>query len=82
MRAEPECIPCILRQVLEIARAVAPDNEWIQRQALNRVMAEFHEVDFDRSPAEVSYDCLMLAHKKLGVKDPYREEKRPKTTSL
>lgn len=76
MKAEPECIPCIFRQVLEISRTVAPDNLWMQKQVLNIVMADFSSVDFDRSPAEVSFDCLMAAHRKLGVKDPYREEKQ------
>lgn len=81
MKAFTECIPCVFRQVLDVAKKVAPDNPWLQRQVMNRVMTEFPEIDFDRSPAEVSFDCLMVAHKKLGVKDPYKKEKQSQNDS-
>lgn len=74
MQASADCIPCVLRQALSAARRVT-DDPWLHRKLLFAIMEKLPEVNFDRSPAEVSYDTLRFAAKYLGVADPFKEDK-------
>jgi len=38
-------------------------------------MERLPTINFDRTPAEVSFDCLRFANKHLGVADPFKKEK-------
>ncbi|MFW6162875.1 MAG: damage-control phosphatase ARMT1 family protein [Planctomycetota bacterium] len=74
MQASADCIPCVLRQALSAARRVT-DDPWLQRKLLFAVMEKLPALNFDRSPAEVSYDTLRFAAKYLGVADPFQGDK-------
>lgn len=74
MQASADCIPCVLRQALSAARRVT-DDPWLHRKLLFAVMEKLPELNFDRSPAEVSYDTLRFAAKYLGVADPFKDDK-------
>ncbi len=74
MQASADCIPCVLRQALAAARRVT-DDPWLHRKLLFAVMEKLPEVNFDRTPAEISYDTLRFACKYLGVADPFKEDK-------
>ena len=75
MQASADCIPCVLRQALAAARRVT-DDRWLHRKLLFACMEHLSSVNFDRTPAELSYDTLRFAGKYLGVADPFEEEKR------
>lgn len=75
MQASAECIPCVLRQALLTARRVT-DDPWLHRKVLFAVMEYLPTLNFDRTPAELSYDCLRFANKHLGVADPFAEDKQ------
>ncbi|MBI3270225.1 MAG: DUF89 family protein [Planctomycetes bacterium] len=74
MKTSPDCIPCILRQALVAARKVS-ENDWLHRKVLNEVMQHLQEGAFDRSPAEVLSDALVVATRMLGSADPFAPEK-------
>ena len=74
MQAAADCIPCVLRQALAAARRVT-DDPWLHRKLLFAVMEKLPSLNFDRTPAEISYDTLRFASKYLGVADPFKEEK-------
>lgn len=74
MQAVSDCIPCMLEQALRAARR-ATDDPWIHRKVLFALMEHLPTLDFERSPAEISYDCLRFTTKYLGVSDPYQEQK-------
>ena len=74
MQASADCIPCVLRQALSAARRVT-DDPWLHRKLLFACMERLPELNFDRSPAEVSYETLRFACKHLGVADPFKEDK-------
>ncbi len=74
MQASADCIPCVLRQALSAARRVT-DDPWLHRKLLFACMERVPELNFDRSPAEVSYETLRFACKYLGVADPFKEDK-------
>jgi len=75
VQASAECIPCVLRQALAAARRVT-DDPWLHRKLLFAVMEMLQDINFDRTPAEVSYDVLRFASKHLGVGDPFKDEKK------
>ncbi len=57
MQAVSDCIPCMLQQALRAARR-ATDDPWIHRKLLFAIMEHLPTLDFERSPAELSYDFL------------------------
>jgi hypothetical protein len=71
----------MLQQALRVARR-ATDDPWIHRKLLFAIMEHLPTLDFERSPAELSYDCLRFATKYLGVPDPYQEEKERYTQEM
>jgi len=81
VRAAPECVPCILRQALSAARRVT-DDPWVQRKLLFAVMEHLPTLNFDRPPAELSYEAMRFACKYLGVADPFAEDKRRFTEKM
>lgn len=81
MQASADCIPCVLRQALAAARRVT-DDPWLHRKLLFAVMEHLPTLDFDRSPAELSFEAVRFVNKYLGVVDPYKEEKELYTKKL
>jgi uncharacterized protein with ATP-grasp and redox domains len=80
MKAAPDCIPCMLRQVLNTARKVT-DDPWLHRKVLNEIMTHLAKADFDRSPAELVSEVERLAQRPLGTTKPFAEDKKTHTAS-
>ena len=74
MQASADCLPCLLQQTLGAARR-ATDDPWVRRKLLFAVMEFLPTLNFDRTPAELSFDCLRFASKYLGVADPFEADK-------
>lgn len=72
MKASPECVPCIVGQVLRVARQVTGD-EWLQRRILREAMRHLAKTDIDRTPAEIIPEVERLAHRALGTHDPFAQ---------
>ncbi|MBN1807662.1 MAG: DUF89 family protein [Planctomycetes bacterium] len=75
MHSQPECLPCILSQVISTARRVS-DDDWVVAKVTKQAMEAFADADLERSPAELSFDALRAATRILGSQDPYADEKR------
>jgi len=71
----------VLRQALNTARRVN-DDPWYHRKVVMAVMEYMQTLNFDRSPAEVSFDCLRFANKFIGVADPFAEDKKGQTERM
>ena len=80
MKAAPDCIPCMLRQVLNTARKVN-DDPWLHRKVLNEIMTHLAKADFDRSPAELVSEVERLAQRPLGTTRPFADDKKSHTAS-
>lgn len=80
MKGTPDCIPCILRQVLNTARKIA-DDPWLHRKVLNEVMQHLQRADFDRSPAEVVTEAERIAGRALGSTNPFAQDKAAHTNT-
>lgn len=73
--SRPECIPCILAQVLNTIHRVSRD-DWIVGKVLKDTMQEMARYDLEQSPAELSFEAITFALRALGAKDPYAEDKK------
>lgn len=74
MKSAAECIPCVLKQVLVTSQMVTQD-EWLLRKVLLDLVRALPDVDLDRSPAELNFDCLGKLLGLLGTPDPYQAER-------
>lgn len=75
MKPIPDCIPDILRTVLDVAWKVS-DDTFIHHKVLTKVMAGLVEKgDMSALPEDVAFESLEVAYKALGVRDPYEEDK-------
>jgi hypothetical protein len=73
-KVTPDCIPEILRRVVEVA-ARASDDAWFQTRVLKQAMSAIVDADFDRSATELTFDALAVAGKLVGKGDVYEEAK-------
>lgn len=75
MKTHPECLPCFLRQALQVARIVhCPKGR--QLELLQQVAGVLSEMDVRKSPpanAHLVYDRIS---KVTGCEDPYKEIKQ------
>jgi len=75
MKVSLDCLPCVMRQALEAARAATTD-EALQRQVLYEVAQLIPRFPLDVSPPELGQRVYRLITRLTGNSDPYREEKR------
>jgi uncharacterized protein with ATP-grasp and redox domains len=75
VKSRPECVPCIIEQVINTVRRVTQD-DWIVGKVVKEVMQELSRSDLELSPAELSFQVLGYALKAVGAQDPYAEEKK------
>ena len=75
VKSRPECIPCIIGQVINTVRRVT-DDDWIVGKVVKEVMQELARSDLELSPAELSFQALSFALKAVGAQDPYGDEKK------
>ena len=75
MKAEYDCIPCIMKQALNTATRATEDDKII-REILTTTSDYVKTIDLDKTPADLSNFVYRLTRKVSGVDDPYRDEKR------
>ncbi|MCG6910890.1 MAG: ARMT1-like domain-containing protein [Deltaproteobacteria bacterium] len=74
MKTSLECIPCLVRQSLEMARMVTTDtgtHERVLRDALHRIAG----MDMRRPPPVMAQYIHRMLRDVTGVEDPYRDAK-------
>ena len=75
MKTYLDCIPCFLRQALEVAR-VTTDDINVHRRVLNAVASLIPELPLEVTLPEVAQQVYRIIYQTTGSRDPYREEKR------
>lgn len=75
MKTDLECLPCFLKQAIDIGKS-ALDNEADQQQLVKDVAKMIHEFPMNFTPPEMARDIYNLLEKKLGFRDFYRSEKQ------
>lgn len=82
MKALPYCVPDILNLVFATARQVS-DDDFIHGKVLEKVLAYLDSRDdLGTEPQALAFDCLQIAHKALGVKDPFEKEKERRNSCV
>lgn len=74
MKSTPDCLPCILGQILAISRQ-ATDDLWLHRKVLLEAMQRLPGLDMDQTPAELTHQVLRAAGKSLGNPDPLQRRR-------
>lgn len=74
MRANLECIPCLLKQSLNASR-MATDDLAVQERVMRTVMKELLDVPFDQSPPFISHIVYSMVREITGCDDPYEDIK-------
>ena len=75
MKAQLDCVICVLRQALRASRKVTEDEE-IQEKILRRAMKELLEMNWKNTPFYMSYRVHRIVGEITGVNDPYRMVKK------
>ena len=75
MKSALDCIPCLVRQALETARFVSP-NEDIHLKVMRRVLRLTADMDMSDSPPAVARQIHSHLRDITGVDDPYLQAKQ------
>jgi uncharacterized protein with ATP-grasp and redox domains len=75
VKAHPECVPCVLAQVLRASRRVTDDEAQLLA-VLSRAMELLHDRLNSGTPADLSTTALRAVSKYFGVSDFYADERR------
>ena len=74
MRAKPECLPCCLKQMINIAERVTSDEE-VHERLIRRGLEFLSRAGLGQTPAEISTGIFRLVTEALNVPDPFGLEK-------
>jgi uncharacterized protein with ATP-grasp and redox domains len=75
MRTYLECIPCIIEQVIKIAREMTQD-EKRQEELLQKVLASLSRLSYNNSPPYLGREAHRVIRRILDNPDPYQKLKR------
>jgi uncharacterized protein with ATP-grasp and redox domains len=74
MQTSLECIPCFIRQTIEVLHLVAPEKA-LKEEILRHVLKLLNEVNFSESPPQIAAKIHRLIRKMGHEEDPYRRLK-------
>ncbi|MEN8208042.1 MAG: ARMT1-like domain-containing protein [Candidatus Fermentibacteria bacterium] len=74
MKAELECLPCLVRQAREVA-IMSTDDLQQQKKIMRSCFAFMSKTDLDRSPPEIAEGIGRIVKSMTGIEDPYHEVK-------
>ena len=72
LKAELDCIPCILQQTINYVRHFTSDHN-LQRTIINRVLHLLQETSLDVTPPELAKRVYRLINDITRVEDPFRK---------
>ena len=75
MEPQLSCIPCIIKQIIYSARAVSGD-PWLQNKIVTNVLQVLSEMEYSLLPVTLVNRIFNEAVDKLGVSDPFQEQKK------
>ena len=74
MKAELDCVPCFVRQVLQAARMVSSDVS-VHEQMVREMLPWIAEMDFNQPPPVFAQHVYRRLRDLTGVADPYQSVK-------
>ena len=79
MKTYFDCIPCFLRQAIDVARHVS-DDETMHEHVIREVLRYLNEMDLHKTPPEMGQKIHRLIRELTGDDDPYAEAKKQSNT--
>jgi len=70
-----DCIPCILKQAVNLLSVCDSDKE-IKKRAFSKIIKDLDKVDFSLSPAKNSDYIYKIVSEYTGIKDPFYDQKK------
>ena len=74
MRTYLDCIPCFVKQTIDVAKFVT-DDEILQERIIRDVLKFVYEMDMSKSPPEMGREIHKHIQKVTGIQDPYKDAK-------
>jgi len=74
MKTHLDCIPCFLKQSLEASR-MATNDQKIHEKVMKEVLKHLEDIDFEKSPPELSRDVHRIIRNITKNNDPYKKVK-------
>jgi uncharacterized protein with ATP-grasp and redox domains len=74
MKVHLDCIPCFLKQSLEASR-MAKDDEKTHTIVMKEVLKHLENINFEKSPPELSREVHMIIRTITKNSDPYKKVK-------
>ncbi len=74
MKVHLDCIPCFLKQSLEAAR-MATNDEKTHEKVMKEILKHLENIDFEKSPPELSREVHRIIRTITKTKDPYKKVK-------
>lgn len=72
MKTFYDCIPCFIKQTLDVSRISLPEEEEVHGNILKKVMQEVLELEMSTPPPVVARDIHRIIKKMTGNYDPYK----------
>ncbi len=74
MKVHLDCIPCFLKQSLEAAR-MSTEKEEIHEQLMKELLKHLEDINFKKSPPELSREVHRIIRNITNTDDPYKKVK-------
>lgn len=75
MKTFYDCIPCFIKQTLDVARLSSPGDDVIHGEIIKSVLNEIINIDMATAPPVVARDCHRIIKRLTGIIDPYKAVK-------
>lgn len=69
-----DCIPCVQQQALNAIR-FNENNREIEEKVLRKIMKRLMDMDWDKTPPELSHKAHHIVREETQINDPYKEVK-------
>lgn len=75
MKTFYDCIPCFIKQTLDVSRLSSPGDDVVHGEIIKAVLKEITNIDMATAPPVVARDCHRIIKKLSGTMDPYKAVK-------
>lgn len=75
MKTFHDCIPCFIKQTIDVSRISLPDDEELHEKILKRVMREILNIEMTTPPPVVAQKFYKIIKEMTGNDDPYKPVK-------
>ncbi|MGD9579861.1 MAG: ARMT1-like domain-containing protein, partial [Vampirovibrionia bacterium] len=72
MKTFYDCIPCFIKQTLDVSRLSSPEDDAVHGEIVKAVLNKIIDIDMNTAPPIVARDCHRIIKALSGNNDPYK----------